>query len=274
MPEGMRRIALGVEYDGRSFAGFQVQKFAVDTVQGSLEKVLSSIANEPITLVCAGRTDAGVHATGQVVHFDTLAERPERAWRMGVNTQLPDSISVRWAMEVSPGFHARFSAQSRTYRYLIDNQRSRPGILNGKVTWDRRRLNIEAMQTAARYLVGKHDFSSFRASQCQARSPIREIEHLHIVSRGSLIVIEVKATAFLHHMVRNIVGVIAAVGAEEKPVEWVEEVLAARDRRCAGVTAPPHGLYLVAVDYPSAFTLPTQAPGPFFLSEPVGGFKP
>lgn len=272
MPVGMHRVALGIEYDGNGFAGFQAQKFAVETVQGSLEKALSNIANEPITLVCAGRTDAGVHASGQVVHFDTLAERPERAWRMGVNTQLPDAISVNWVQPVEPQFHARFSAQARTYRYLIYNRPSRPGILAGKVTWDRRRLDLAAMQSAARVLVGRHDFTSFRAAQCQARNPVREILHLDLARRGDLIVVEVKATAFLHHMVRNIVGVLLAVGAGEKPIDWIVDVLAAKDRCQAGVTAPAAGLYLVAVDYPATFGLPQQLPGPFFFTEQVGDF--
>ncbi len=272
MPEGMRRIALGVEYCGTEFAGFQAQKFAVETVQGNLERVLSNIANEVVTLVCAGRTDAGVHATGQVVHFDTMADRPERAWRMGVNTQLPDAISVQWAQPVAPEFHARFSAQARTYRYLILNSPSRPGILAGKVTWDRRRLDVGAMQKAAQYLLGEHDFSSFRAAQCQARNPVRKILRLDLARRGDLIAIEVTATAFLHHMVRNIVGVLTAVGAGEKPVDWVPSVLAARDRCKGGVTAPSAGLYLVNVGYPSAFSLPQTKPGPLFLLEPVGAF--
>ncbi len=269
-PDGMHRIALGVEYRGSEFRGFQVQPGAVPTVQAQLQRALSFVADESITLVCAGRTDAGVHATGQVVHFDTLAQRPDRAWLLGTRPHLSDSVSIRWAREVPPQFHARFSAQARSYRYLISDAPSRPGILHDQVTWSRSPLNLEAMRTAAACLVGEHDFTSFRASQCQARSPVRCIHHLHLLRRGDLVIMEVRANAFLHHMVRNIAGVLMAVGAGELPAEAVPSILAARDRRAGEVTARPFGLYLVAVDYPETFSLPQMPPGPLFLSEPVG----
>jgi tRNA pseudouridine38-40 synthase len=271
-PEGMHRIALGVEYNGADFHGFQSQPSGVLTVQQALEKALSKVANEPVTLVCAGRTDAGVHATGQVVHFDTLAVRPEKAWILGTRPHLPDTISLRWAKEVVPGFHARFSALARTYRYLLSDRPGGSGLLHNQVTWVSRRLDVELMQRGAACLIGEHNFNSFRAAQCQAKSPVRQVNHLHLVRRGDLIVLEIQANAFLHHMVRNIVGVLIAVGAGDKPPEWVAEVLAAQDRTAGGATAKPNGLYLVAVDYPEDFALPRLAPGPLFFPEPVGGF--
>jgi tRNA pseudouridine38-40 synthase len=270
-PHGMHRIALAVEYLGTHYHGFQTQRSGVSTVQQAIETALSAVAAEPITLVCAGRTDAGVHATTQVVHFDTLAERPEKAWVRGTRAHLPLDISVRWARPVVPQFHARFSATARTYRYLISDRATYSGLVHQQVTWSRKRLDEQLMRTAAAYLVGEHDFTSFRASQCQARSPVRRIEHLHIVRRGDLLVIEVKANAFLHHMVRNIVGVLMAIGGGEAQPEWMAEILMARDRSAGGVTARPFGLYLVAVDYPEVFALPESPPGPLFVPEPVGG---
>ena len=271
-PDGMHRIALGVEYKGADFHGFQVQPNGVKTVQQALELALSKVADEPITLVCAGRTDAGVHATNQVIHFDTLAVRPEKAWVRGTRPHLPDTVSIRWAKEVSPGFHARFSALNRTYRYLLSDAKAPSALLHDQVTWSSRPLDIEHMREAASYLVGQHDFTSFRATQCQAKSPVRRIEYLHLIRRGDLIVLEVQANAFLHHMVRNIVGALSAVGAGDKPPAWVGEVLATRNRSAAAATAKPYGLYLVGVDYPLAFNLPDYPPGPLFFPEPIGGF--
>lgn len=271
-PEGMHRIALGIEYKGADYHGFQKQPNGVTTVQQVLERALSRVANEPISLVCAGRTDAGVHATNQVIHFDTLAVRPEKAWLRGTRPYLPDSVSVRWVREVVPQFHARFSAHHRTYRYLLTDAKTPSGLLHDQVTWSSRPLSLTFMQQAATYLVGQHDFTSFRAAQCQAKSPVRRIEYIHLVRRGDLIVLEIQANAFLHHMVRNIVGVLMAVGAGDRSPEWVAEVLAARDRSAGGVTAKPFGLYLVAVDYPVVFDLPKVSPGPLYFSEPIGGF--
>lgn len=269
-PDGMQRVAVSVEYNGARFHGFQGQPGGVPTVQQELEKALSGVADEPITLVCAGRTDAGVHATAQVIHFDTLAQRPEKAWVMGARHYLPDTISINWAKNVTPQFHARFSAQARTYRYLICDRRQGSGLLNHQITFSNRALDVALMQAGASYLVGEHDFTSFRAVQCQAHSPVRCIHHLHIIRRGDLILLEVKANAFLHHMVRNIAGVLMAVGAGNAAPTWVAEVLAAKDRTAGGVTAKPHGLYLVGVDYPASFDLPETLPGPLFITEGVG----
>lgn len=266
-PEGMQRLCLRVEYDGSLFHGFQAQTFAVDTVQKSLEAALSSVADEPITLVCAGRTDAGVHASAQIVHFDTLAKRPLKAWSLGVNARLPQGVSVKWAQAVPATFHARFSARARTYRYVIYNSPTRPAIMRQQLTWQKRSLNFAAMVGGASCLVGEHDFSSFRASQCQARNPVRHLHGLRFCRCRDLIIMEVKANAFLHHMVRNIAGVLMTVGCGDKPVEWVEQVLAARDRTQGGVTAASAGLYLVQVDYDSEFPLPVDEPGPCFLPE-------
>lgn len=271
-PEGMRRFALCVEYDGAAFHGFQVQPSGVATVQQSLQEALSQVAAEPITLVCAGRTDAGVHATAQIIHFDTLALRPEKAWVLGTRAHLPGSISVHWAKEVAPQFHARFSAMSRTYRYLFTDRRRASGLLHRQMTFVHRVLNVELMQQGAAYLIGEHDFTSFRAAQCQAHSPVRSIRHLHIQRRGDLIVLEVQANAFLHHMVRNIVGVLIAIGAGDAAPDWAGQVLAACNRNAGGVTAKPDGLYLVGVEYPSIFNLPASVPGPLFFSEPIGAF--
>ncbi len=271
-PEGMQRVALAIEYKGTDFHGFQTQPNGVKTVQQALEKALSKVADEPITLVCAGRTDAGVHATNQVIHFDTLAKRLPKAWVMGTRPHLPDSVSVKWAHDVSPNFHARFSALNRTYRYLISDAKTSSALLHDQITWSSRPLDIEKMRKGAAHLVGRHDFTSFRATQCQAKSPVRQIHYLHIIRRGDLIVIEVQANAFLHHMVRNMVGVLMAVGAGDKPASWVGEVLAAKDRSAGGVTSRPFGLYLVSVDFPPEFDLPKLLPGPLFLPEPVGGF--
>ncbi len=272
-PEGMNRVALGVEYNGGKFHGFQKQLSGVDTVQARLEVALSKVANEEVSLVCAGRTDAGVHGTNQIVHFDTMASRPVKAWTRGVNTALPDTVSVKWAQVVDPTFHARFSAQHRTYRYVIANTYTRPALAYEQLTWVRETLDLDAMKDAAQLLVGEHDFSSFRAAQCQAKNPVRRIQYLHIVRRGDLIVVEIQANAFLHHMVRNIMGVLLAVAKGEKPPAWVADVLEAKDRSAADVTAKPNGLHLVGVAYPAHFDLPLSSPGPIFVHESLGGLR-
>lgn len=272
-PAGMHRVALSIEYNGAQFHGFQKQTSGVRTVQECLERALSQVADEKITTVCAGRTDAGVHGTNQVLHFDTLAVRPDKAWVKGVNAKLPDTISVRWAKSISAKFHARFSANNRTYRYVICNSITRPSLAHDQMTWERRAMNVPLMQEAAGILVGEHDFTSFRATQCQAKSPVRRIHHIHIVRRGDLVILEIKANAFLHHMVRNIVGVLTAVAVEKKPVSWVADVLLAKDRTKGGKTASPNGLHLVLVDYPEAFDLPVVLPGPHCCPEPIGGLK-
>jgi tRNA pseudouridine38-40 synthase len=256
LPPGVRRYALVVEYNGTEYQGFQRQASARKTVQGELEKALSIIAAEPVTLVCAGRTDAGVHASHQVVHFDCSAERAEKAWIEGANTKLPESIRVRWAREVQGEFHARFSALGRTYRYFTYADRVRSAFLPFNATWVRGQLNVEAMQAAASHLLGEHDFSSFRASQCQAHSPVRRIQAIDFSVIGEIVVMEIKANAFLHHMVRNIMGSLYEVGRGLNPPEWVAELLLARDRNLAAPTAAPHGLYLVGVEYPEEFCIP------------------
>ena len=255
------RIALGLEYDGSSFHGFEAQR-NTRTVQGVLEHALSRIADQPIRTICAGRTDAGVHALAQVVHFDVSVKRPQRAWVMGTNTHLPRDVAVLWAREVDATFHARFSALGRRYRYLILNRRTRPAVLSRRVTWMCRPLDVLRMREAAQSLLGEHDFSAFRAAGCQARTPVRTLRQLQVVRDGDLIIVHVAANAFLQHMVRNLVGVLAAIGEGRQPVQWAAEVLASRDRKAGGVTAPAHGLYLSAVKYPQAFAMPDLSPPP------------
>ncbi|HEX2549068.1 MAG TPA: tRNA pseudouridine(38-40) synthase TruA [Gammaproteobacteria bacterium] len=250
------KIALGVEYNGHGLYGWQYQT-NLPTVQGHLENALSVIADHPIKLTCAGRTDANVHATNQVVHFETEAKRIPRAWIQGTNTHLPENIAVRWMKEVSQDFHARYSATSRRYRYLIYNELSRPALLAHRVTWQYDDLNIATMQTAANFLLGEQDFSSFRSAECESRTPMRNVMHISIYRQDSMIMIEIEANAFLHHMVRNIVGVLIRIGRGFEEPEWMLEVLNARDRRKAADTAPASGLYLIKVGYPEAFEIPT-----------------
>lgn len=264
-PSEMQRVVLAIEYNGCAFHGFQKQAHGIDTVQDNLERALSEVANEPITLICAGRTDAGVHATDQIIHFDTLSSRPLKAWTKGVNALLPDSVCVKWAMPVSPYFHARFSATSRTYRYLICCSPARPALGADQLTWERRSLNVDVMRQASQTLIGEHDFTSFRAVRCQAKNPIRRVHHIEILEQGDLLCVEIKANAFLHHMVRNIIGVLLEVGCGKESVEWVAQVLALKDRANAGTMAKPNGLHLVGVEYPEHFGLPQALPGPRYF---------
>jgi tRNA pseudouridine38-40 synthase len=251
------RIALGIEYDGSPFSGWQLQHHA-PTVQEAVQAAASRVADQAVVLHCAGRTDAGVHALGQVVHFDTTAKRPERAWVLGINTNLPPEVAVRWAREMPADFHARFSACARHYRYLILNRPTRPALLARRAVWTHRPLDVERMREAGRVLIGTHDFSSFRALACQAKSPVRRLNYLELKRHGDLIELAVGADGFLHHMVRNIAGVLMAIGRGDAPPEWTGELLALRDRTQGGVTAPPHGLYLSAVDYPEHFQIPGE----------------
>jgi tRNA pseudouridine38-40 synthase len=249
------KIALGLEYDGAAFSGWQTQRHA-RSVQACLEEALSKVANHPVTTWCAGRTDAGVHAMGQVVHFETDAMRSMRSWVLGTNANLPREVAVHWAVEVSSDFNARFSATARAYRYLIHNQPTRLALWSQRATWELRPLDAERMHLAAQALIGEHDFSSFRAAGCQARHPVRTLHSISVSREESRVVLEVEANAFLQHMVRNLTGALLEIGRSERPVEWIGELLAARDRTRAGVTAPPEGLYLIRVQYPGHFGIP------------------
>jgi len=266
-PEGMQRLCLVVEYNGSHFHGFQAQSTDVKTVQHELQTALSSIADEPIVVVCAGRTDAGVHASYQVVHFDTFAVRPLKAWSMGANARMNHAVSIQSVINVPPTFHSRFSAHYRTYRYVIYNNNARSATLSKIATWQKRPLDVDAMKQAAKYLVGEHDFSSFRASRCQAKTPVRTIHRIRIAQAQNLIVLEVRANAFLHHMIRNIMGTLFTIGYGDKPVQWVSDILMEKDRRKATATAPGDGLYLVDVGYPEEFGMLPHSVGPVFLPD-------
>jgi tRNA pseudouridine38-40 synthase len=256
------RVALGIEYDGSGFSGWQQQAHDERTVQAAVEAALGRVAAHPVRVVCAGRTDSGVHAVGQVVHFDTEARRGPRNWILGCNVNLPPQVSVTWAQAVPDDFHARFSATSRSYRYLILNRPTRSSLWAGRATWVHRPVDAERMNAAARALVGTHDFSSYRALGCQAKSPVRTLHGIGVERRGDLVDLRVHANAFLHHMIRNIAGVLLAIGRGERPVEWAAEVLELRDRTQGGVTAPPDGLYFERVWYPESFAIPLPPPVP------------
>jgi tRNA pseudouridine38-40 synthase len=253
----MPRIALGLEYDGSGFAGWQSQGHARG-IQSVVEEGLSVVADHKVEVVAAGRTDAGVHAAMQVVHFDTSAIRTERSWMLGAVSNMPKQVSVLWAREVPETFHARYSALARRYRYVILNRTPRPALNADRVAWIREPLDEQRMHQAAQHLVGEHDFSSFRAAQCQSRTPMRNVYEITVTRQGELVILTVCANAFLHHMVRNIAGVLIAVGTGERSVDWPAEVLAYRDRRLGGVTAVPHGLYLAGIRYAPALNLPSE----------------
>jgi len=257
------RIALGIEYDGTAFLGWQSQNDG-RTVQGCVEQAISSVADEAIRVVCAGRTDTGVHATGQVIHFDSSARRGTDNWVRGANSNLPADIRIQWAAELDDEFHARYTARRRHYRYVILDRPSAPALLRSRVCWERLPLHVERMQLAARHLLGTHDFTSFRAAACQAKSPVRTIYRLDVARSGHCVYIDVVANAFLHHMVRCIAGVLIAVGRGEQTPEWVAQLLAARDRTAGGVNAPAGGLYLVNVVYLDRFKLPAAGWLPVF----------
>ncbi len=258
------RIALGIEYDGSRFCGWQMQSHGTRTVQQEVEKALAKVADHPVRVVCAGRTDTGVHATGQVVHFDTPVSRRLKAWVMGVNVHLPGDVCVHWAKQTDADFSARFSASRRSYRYVMQQRAARPALYSHRVTWVRHELDIGAMQTAAQALLGENDFSSFRSSACQSEHAMRFVESVKVTAEGPFVYIDIRANAFLHHMVRNIVGSLLKVGAEEQPVGWIAELMALKDRTRAGPTAPAQGLYLVAVQYPAKYKLPESGIVPRF----------
>jgi len=249
------RIAAILEYDGSNFSGWQRQKDA-RSVQQCVEEALSKVANELITVTVAGRTDAGVHALTQVIHFDTSIERNEYSWVRGAVSNLPDDVALLWAGEVDAGFHARFSATGRHYHYVILNRPIRPTYLRGRVSWEYRPLDAAAMQQGAQYLIGEHDFSSFRSAECQAKSPVRELRALEVARHGEFVHIRIYANAFLQHMVRNIAGVLMSIGAGERKPGWAKEVLEARDRTQGGVTALADGLYLTDIEYPEQYKIP------------------
>jgi tRNA pseudouridine38-40 synthase len=249
------RIAAIIEYDGSNFSGWQLQDNE-RTVQGVVENALASVADEPVRVTVAGRTDTGVHACAQVIHFDTQATRSDYSWVHGANSNLPSDVALRWAAEVPEEFNARYSASGREYRYIILNRQVRPTLLAKRVTHEYRLLDIASMQQAAGMLIGKHDFSAYRAIQCQAKNPVRELRRLEIKRNGEFVIVVVEANAFLHHMVRNIAGVLTTIGAGERSPGWAREVLESRDRRLGGMTSPADGLYFVAVTYPESFNIP------------------
>ena len=267
------RIAIGVSYDGAQFNGWQSQPDG-NTVQDQLERALGAIADAPVRVTGAGRTDAGVHALAQVAHFDTAALRPTSAWVRGANALLPPSIAVQWALEVSEEFNARFSAVSRRYAYLLYCHPVRPALLAGRTAWYHASLDLEAMRAAARALIGRHDFSAFRSSQCQARSPVRTLARLDIDTIGPYVRFDVRADAFLHHMVRNIVGSLLYVGAARQRPAWMAQVLESRDRRRAAPTFAPQGLYLAEVEYEPRWRLPAFPRIMPILPEPALGESP
>jgi tRNA pseudouridine38-40 synthase len=254
-PSPTRRWALGVEYDGTHHCGWQQQP-GLRTVEGDLAEAVGHVADHVVSLTCGGRTDAGVHALGQVVHFDTAAVRSARAWVLGINAHLGQRLSVTWARPVPDYFHARFTALRRHYRYTLLNRSARSALQAGRVTWVQAPLDVAAMQAGGASLVGEHDFSAFRAAECQSRSPVRRLDSLQVSREGDLVHIDVAANAFLHHMVRNIVGLLIEVGRGVRPPEAVGQLLRGRDRRANAPTAPAEGLCLQAIDYPAAFRLP------------------
>ena len=251
------RYALGIEYDGTGFHGWQRLSDALG-VQQVVEEALGFVANAPIAVQCSGRTDAGVHARCQVVHFDSPVERSDRAWLLGTTTRLPDGVCVLWAQRVADDFHARYSARARRYRYRILNRPVRPAMDRHFATWERQPLDSDAMHRAAQALLGEHDFSAFRTVHCQAKHPVRTLQHIAVARDGADVTIEVQANAFLHHMVRNIVGSLLPVGRGERPEAWVGELLAGRDRTVAGPTAPAEGLSFLGARYPAEWGLPAE----------------
>ena len=249
------RIALGVEYDGRGFCGWQSQRSRCG-VQDALEQGLARIAGSAVRAVSAGRTDSGVHAAAQVVHFDVTVERPSAAWVRGTNAATPAGLSVLWAREVPAAFHARYSATARTYTYLLLNRPMRAALDFGRVGWFHLPLDVHVMRDAAQSLIGTHDFSAFRSAECTAKTPVRRLDVINIERRGDLIVFRFRANAFLQHMVRNLVGSLVYVGKGKYPREWIADVLASRDRARCAPTFAPDGLYLTGIEYDSAWNLP------------------
>lgn len=266
IPAGSR-LACRIEYDGSHYHGWQAQPHLdVATVQEDLERGLAAVAAQAVRVHCAGRTDTGVHGFGQVVHFDAPAVRSAKSWTVGTNANLPPHLRVHWAVSVAADFHARFSALARRYRYIVANTPVRPALLVGQVTWYRRTLDAACMHQAAQALLGERDFSAFRAAACQSTTSMRNVHAIRVDRVGDLVVIDIKANAFLHHMVRNIAGALLLVGSGHQPAEWISELLAKGDRTAAADTAPPDGLYLVDVEYPGNYRLPPTPAGPLLLA--------
>lgn len=265
-PAQGQRWAVGIEFNGAAFRGWQTQQAGVRSVQATLEAALGQVANHPVVLHAAGRTDAGVHASQMIAHFDSPSARSARSWIMGTNTLLPPEIALRWAVPMPETFHARFRAIARRYRYVLLNQPYRPALLNGQVTHVYQTLDVSAMQAALNQIVGTHDFSSFRAVACQSNQPVRTVSHARLSQHGALLVLDIQANGFLHHMVRNIVGVLLSIGQGDQPIDWIDHLLRIRDRTEAGVTAPPDGLYFIDALYPHPFELPKAPLGPVWLS--------
>jgi tRNA pseudouridine38-40 synthase len=256
-----RRVAAIVEYDGSDFSGWQSQAHSV-SLQDAVQDAVGFVAGHPVVTICAGRTDAGVHAAGQVIHFDTVAVRTPRAWVLGVNTKLPPAIALQWAGEVAAGFHARHAASRRIYRYIILNRSARSALQRTRTAWIHRSLDAGAMHSAAQALIGEHDFSAFRSIECQSKTPVRKVERIEVRRSGDTVWMEIEANAYLHHMVRNIVGTLLDVQREPDPKGAMARILAGGERRKAGITAPAAGLYLWRVEYPAVFGIP--APGEAF----------
>ena len=253
------RIALGISYQGSAYHGWQTQaQEGLQTIQATLEAAIAKVANHSIALTCAGRTDKGVHALGQVVHFDTVAVRSDRAWLLGINSHLPADIRINWVREVANEFHARFSALARRYHYIIYNKPFASALWNKHTTHCYYPLDETRMQIAANYLLGEHDFSSFRAASCQSKTAMRNIQQLRVTRQGDCVIVDIKANAFLHHMVRNITGLLMLIGSGKREPAYAEAVLLAKDRSKAAVTAHPNGLYLLEVSYPASFAIPSQ----------------
>jgi len=255
---GRRRVAAIIEYDGTDYAGWQSQAHST-SIQDAVQAALSFVAGHPVVAICAGRTDAGVHAIGQVIHFDTLAERTPRAWVLGANTRLTPSIALQWAGEVGMGFHARHGASRRIYRYIILNRSARSALQRARAAWIHRPLDAQAMHAAAQALIGEHDFSAFRSIECQSQTPIRRVDAIEVTRQGDFVSLQITANAYLHHMVRNIVGTLLDVQRDPSPNAAMAKVLTSADRRYAGATAPAEGLYLWRVEYPKDFAIPAPA---------------
>ena len=264
----MQRFAVGIEFCGIRYKGWQTQEVGIRTVQATLESVLSQIAAHPVHLQGAGRTDAGVHATNMVAHFDSTAIRPIKGWLLGANSSLPKDIALQWIKPVAADFHARFKAQSRRYRYVVYSSPSRPALLHKQVTHAYYPLDVDKMIQAASKFEGTHNFESFRASSCQSKQPVRHVSHCRLIQHGCYLVLDIQADGFLHHMVRNIMGCLLEIGQGMYEIDHIDEIFAAEDRKAAGITAPSDGLYFIQADYPQHFELPPVPLGPHWLNMP------